>query len=109
MSNVIEAVDPRGFKVICTEQQWRTHILRKHKFLEGWEETIKKTIEKPSYGIFKDEKHPDRNIYYLRRSRRPFYIKVIVAFEGDNGSVLTAFPADYCKAGEQLIWPNSNP
>ncbi|MEP7291481.1 MAG: hypothetical protein ABI835_06840 [Chloroflexota bacterium] len=102
MANIFETKDPRGFKVVCSEEQWNDHILANHSDMEGLEQKVKEAIERPTMGIFEDARHSDRKIYY-RKQPKKFYIKVVVAFEGDSGFVITAFPTDSGKSGEKLI------
>lgn len=47
MANIFEVIDPRGFKVICTEEQWNNHILGKRAWMKGWEQEIQKIISEP--------------------------------------------------------------
>ena len=106
MANIFEVIDPRGFKVICTEEQWNNHIIGKRAWMKGWEQEIQKIISEPLM-ICQDPDFEDRNVYYRRPSRRRLYLKAIVLITKDlNGFIISAFPCDSCKSGEKLIWPN---
>jgi hypothetical protein len=107
MANKFEAQDPRGFTVVCTEDQWRWHVVDFHPDMEGDEGLVKQAIENPSLGIFRDVDFGDRDVYYLRIRGKDQYIKVIVQFDDENGSLITAFRANVPKAGEKMIWPIS--
>lgn len=108
MSNLFETSDPRGYKVICTEDCWNEHILSQRPWMAGWEDEVQKAIESPYMGIFQDKDYDDRKIYYGLSEGRQRYIKVVVEFqEGDFGEVITAFQTDSPKSGERLIWPKS--
>ena len=108
MGNVFEVIDPRGRKVICTEECWFGHILGARSWMAGMEEAVSAAIEKPSFGICCDPHNENRHIYYRLYKNKPRYIKVVVDFvREDLGRVVTAFPTDSGKSGEKLIWPES--
>ena len=109
MPNQFEVTDPRGRRVICTEDKWRWHIVSKHgKYMEGYEDEVKQAIQEPNPGIFEDTQRPNRNSYYLRLPRSRKYIKVVVNFSDESeGYVVTAFKTDSVKRGEKQIWPTS--
>ncbi len=107
MPNVFEAVDPRGYQIICTDDGWQ-HILGNRPWMKGWEEVIKAALENPTMGIYQDADFSDRQIYYVLRSTGVRYLKVVVKITGsEKGEVVTAFPTYTPKAGEKLIWPTS--
>lgn len=109
MPNRFEAVDPRGYAVICTDEVWKWHILSNRPFMEGWENEVKAAIEQPTFGIFQDAHRQHRHIYYRLSEGKQRYMKVVVEFSADNsGNVITAFPTDSMKAGEKLLWTRSN-
>lgn len=108
MPNLFEVTDPRGWKVICTEDCWNQHVLFHHLDMAGREDEVKQTIEKPTYGIYQDATRQNRYIYYCKQGTKSYYIKVVVDFDGKEGEVITAFPADSMKAGEKWIWPSSD-
>jgi len=105
---LFQVTDPRGNFVICTEERWYGHILASRPFMEGWEEKVIAAISNPTYGIYKDAQFSNRCVYY-RRQRQPRYMKVIVV-ETESGpyKVVTAFPTDSMKSGEELLWIPSN-
>jgi len=101
MSNILDATDPRGKKVICSSGCWDEHILSKRPSMSGWIKKLPKAIEEPD-AIFKDADFEDREVYYLLAKRN--YLKVVVRFQGDQGEVITAFLTDSPKPGETLLW-----
>lgn len=104
MPNIFEAVDPRGYTVVCTEECWKWHILSRHYNMMGEEEAVQKAIEDPSLPIFQDVDYEDRNVYYRRTDRKTLrYLRVIVKFEDELGEVITAFFVDKPKPGERMI------
>ncbi len=106
MANVFEATDPRGRRVTCTDETWDNHILTGHPIMEGQEGDVQAAIQKPTIGIFRDAHFEDREVYYLLKRRT--YVKVVVRFDGDVGTVITAFETDSPKRGERMIWPVSS-
>jgi hypothetical protein len=106
MPNVFEITDPRGRKVVCTEDRWKWHILSSHPWMTGWESEVMAAIQTPTIGIYQDAESENRHIYYMLPEGRKRYIKVVVDFDDQAvGTVITAFPTDSPKPGERLIWP----
>lgn len=105
MPVLFEVTDPRGKKVICSEENWIDHVLYNHPNMEGSEADVAATIEAPSYSmIYQDKNYPERNLYY-RKQPKEYYIKAIVEFtEKQSGKLITAFITDSPKPGEALIW-----
>jgi hypothetical protein len=109
MPNIFEVIDPRGRRVICTEEVWNDHVLYNHPWMDGREEEVKAAIQKPSFGIYQDAGSEHRHVYYHLHKSKRYYIKVVVEFvEDTTGKVITAFNPDSTKAGERLIWPESS-
>lgn len=109
MDDVLFTVtDPRGKTVICTADSWHNHILSRHPYLSERLEIVKNTITGPTYGIFGDAHHPDRQVYYYRQSARPRYMKVIVRDMDTHLIIITAFETDSMKSGEKLLWTQSD-
>lgn len=90
----------------CTEETWDNHVLSNHPIMYGQEEDVRAAIQGPSIGIFRDAQFEDREVYYRRKGTR--YTKVVVRFDGNVGTVITAFETDSAKSGEKLIWPTSS-
>jgi hypothetical protein len=108
MEIIFQVIDPTGSTIILTDQCWYEHILAFHPAMEEFQEAIKATIVSPLYGmIYSDVDYSDRRIYYSRRGKYQ-YLKVVVEFDQDRGTVITAFITDRLKSGEKLIWPKSS-
>lgn len=109
MPDIFDVTDPRGYRVICSEATWQSHILANRPFMQGWEDEVQAAVENPTFGIYQDASHPERHIYYRLNTKKPRYIKVVVHFDDEHsGNVITAFPTDSMKAGEKLIWTKSS-
>lgn len=108
MPNQLEAVDPRGRKIICTAERWASHIVSFHPAMIGDEKEVIAAIEDPEFGIYGDADFANRQVYYRRTRGKLRYTKVVVEFnEAGEGKVITAFRTDSPKAGEKLVWPIS--
>jgi hypothetical protein len=110
MSVLLEVIDPRGKKVILTEDQWVNHILDEHPYMKALLQEIKSAIETPYVGfIYEDSSLENRHIYYHRKITDDLYVKVVVGFgSNESGEVITAFKTDSGKKGEDVIWPRLN-
>jgi hypothetical protein len=104
---IFEAIDPRGYKVICTEERWKLHVLDEHPSMANRVDEVKEAIEKPFLGfIFQDASYENRQIYY-GKAEGIRYVKVVVEFDKEEGVLITAYLATGMKAGEKLIWPTN--
>jgi hypothetical protein len=104
-----EATDPRGKRIICSRDQWFSHILVSREQCgwnseDDWESEIIKAIEKPMM-IAQDRDFINRNVYYFIPGRNAYYLKVCVKFEKEYGEVITAFETNNVKRGEKVLWP----
>lgn len=109
MTILFEVNDPRGYRVVCTQETWEKHVLEQRPFMDGWENFVKSAIENPDIGIYQSVSRPNREIYYGKLYSSPRYIRIVVEFNDDRtGKVITAFPSDSGKTGERLTWPQSN-
>jgi hypothetical protein len=107
MPDIFEITDPRGYRVVCTEEGWK-HVLGSHPTMKGWEDEVQAALKNPTVGIYQDADFLDRNVYYRLRPSGIRYIKVVVRIRSENeAELITAFPTFTSKAGEKLIWPTS--
>jgi hypothetical protein len=101
---IFEVVDPRGYKVVCDDDRWKWHVVDRHRNMEGEEEAVQLTIEKPSLPLFQDKDYPNRVVYYRLTNRKtPRYMKVVVEFNEQSGELVTALFVDKPKPGEKMI------
>jgi hypothetical protein len=79
--------------------------------LQGWENEVIATLQKPSPGfVYQDAHRKDRHTYYRRIKGKDYYLKVVIEVRNrrrKTGEVITAFLADAGKSGELIIWPTS--
>jgi hypothetical protein len=102
-----EAIDPRGFRVLCLQTCWFNHILDEHFEMTDEEADVISAIQDPNPPfIFQDVGFPKRHVYYRRLKSTDYLIKVIVDFSNaDYGEIITAFKTDSGKKGEKILWP----
>jgi hypothetical protein len=101
MSNIIEATDPLGRRVVCTEENWKGHVLFVHPFMERRKKEIVEAIEEPNI-ITMDADFPNRDCYYYLITES--YLKVVAEFRGNEGEIVTSFISNPPKAGEKVKW-----
>src|SRR5688572_25771074 len=108
MPNIFEVTDPEGRTVICTDENWNGHVVYHHAEMEDRVEEVKRTIQEPTFGIYSDQLHNDRLVYYRFQKGKLRYMKVVVVNLANVWSVITAFQTDSPKRGEKMVWPRSN-
>jgi hypothetical protein len=102
-------VDPRGWTITCTQEQWQAHVVARHPIMAGREGEARACIEHPNEGIFQDARRVSRQVYYRLRDDGRLYTKVVIEIVGDKQArVVTAFPTSAGKKGETQIWPESS-
>lgn len=98
-----EITTPLGFIVRVTERYWTLIVTIKHPVMSGQEDHVQSALMKP------DEIRRSRNdpsVYLFYRLERPkrWTCAVVKRLNGD-GFLITAFPTDAIKEGEQ-VWSN---
>lgn len=110
MPNHFETTDPRGLKVVCTEERWQ-HIRDQRDDWEdddNWEDDVIRAINNPRM-ICTDVANEDIDTYYCHPGVRAYYMKVYVRFTDGIGDVRTAHEISAAKKGERVKWlPPSN-
>lgn len=104
MATLFEAIDIWGRRVTCDEDWWNLHVVGQRPFMQGWHDQAKRAIENP-LAVHRDAVHKDREIFYVARKGREPYLKVVVSFKGNIGTVLTTYLTGKIKPGEVPIWP----
>lgn len=108
-SFIIFAIDPRGYKVVCSDEQLE-HVYQHHPELRNFWATVedmKASIAKP-LAIYQSTKGKQFNVYYLGREGKNTELKVVVKFDNENfGTLWAAQPSavGQRKPGEIMIWP----
>jgi len=91
---IILTVETRlGNRVSLTEERWN-HIVSRHPEMAGYLEQVKYTLETPDCVLFNNES-------YLYHKKLKDYL--IVAVDGNQKFIITAFISDTMKKGD-IIW-----
>ncbi len=110
MSNYIEVFDYDGNKVICTRDQWFSHIATGHSIMSKNKKVVEETIISPDT-VYTSSTSPIRKVFFKTSSEATYgtnlKTKVIVEYASTNeGEVVTAFPTKNEKGGiEDVIYP----
>jgi len=104
----LETTDFLGRRIVCTELQWKDHIVgcKHHDYMEGEEKTVIEALTDPDYGLRHiDADDPTKRCYYKSSPRKDYFTKVVVKFENENGEglgyIVTAFMPDNIRPGEK--------
>ena len=99
---LFEVATPLDFRVRATRAYWEMIICIKHPVMEGRELEVKTTLEQPDE-IRQSRIDPDVYLFYrLERERR--WVCAVTKHLGEDGFLITAYPADAIKEGTR-VWP----
>ena len=97
-----EVITPLGFSVRVTRAYWELIVSIKHPVMSGHESDVKETLANPNE-IRVSRSDPAVYLFYkLQRAGR--WICAVVKRLDGNGFLITTYPTDSIKEGEQ-IWP----
>jgi len=100
---LFEVVTPLGFVVRCTRSYWEFLITHKHPVLRGREGQVAQVLADPDQAR-RSRKDPDVVLFY--RGESPRWLCAVARREHGSGFLITAYPTDAIKAGEE-IWIKS--
>lgn len=107
----IEIVDPRGYKVCCSDidLQWFLHGKHDENKDQIKRHHVISCIEDPRMGmIFSSNSDKNCAIYYKIFKSLPVELQVVVRFDKENsGRITTVHYCSHRSLGEMLIWPPS--
>jgi hypothetical protein len=83
------ATDPDGFIVELTAERWQ-HILDGHPELGPFRHLVLRAVANPDRRIA--GRFADESWFYLTTDRPSRWLKVVVRYAGDRGTIATAFP-----------------
>jgi hypothetical protein len=94
---LFEAQSPLGYGVTCSAYQWNNHIITNHCEMDGLEDEVAATIERPC-AVYVSNEYDDRHVYFKENTsnkKTGRYNKVVVSLEGDPnaGEIVTAMTA----------------
>ena len=97
---IFQVPTPLGISVRCTIAYWEFIQTQKHPSVFGKIEEIKLTLSAPDE-IRKSNKDP--NVFLFYRGQHPRWMTAVIKRADGFGFLITAYPTDSIKAGEQ-IW-----
>lgn len=100
---LFEVATPLGFTVRCTHAYWEFLITQKHPVLRGRESEVVLVLTDPDQAR---RSRKDPNVVLFYRGDAPRWLCAVARREADFGFLITAYPTDAIKAGDQ-IWTRS--
>ena len=94
----LETISIQGRLIRTTRRHWE-HIVSKHESIEGLEEYIIETLQRPEY-IRKSKE--DENVFLYYASYKSYYICVVTRHLNGDGFIVTAYLTDKVKKGETV-------
>jgi hypothetical protein len=90
-TDVIATVtDPKGREVDLTATQW-AHVVKRRGRLARLQDVILKAVTEPDAVV--EAPDADNELwYYIEHAGPTRWLRVVVAYEGDRGFIVTAFP-----------------
>lgn len=98
-----DVATPLGFRVRCTRAYWQFIVTSKHPVLAGREAEVALTLSDPDQ-VRRSRRDPDVLLFY--RGSSPRWLCAVVRQPNGAAFLITAYPTDAIKAGEQ-IWTRS--
>jgi hypothetical protein len=100
---LFEVLTPLGFAVRCSPSYWEFIIENKHPVLRGRVVEVKTALADPQE-IRRSRK--DANVFLFYGGGAPRWMCAVARHANGGGFLITAYPTDAIKAGEQ-IWKKS--
>lgn len=97
---IIDIDTPLGFKVRCSKKYWDETILLKHPILKDRINNVRKALSNP-VSIRKSKKDDTVLLFYAEEN--PRWICAVIKDKKEYGFLITAYPTDSIKEGEE-IW-----
>jgi hypothetical protein len=98
---LFEAITPLGFRVRVAKAYWELIVGIKHPVMAGREKDVKDTLEHPDQ-IRRSKS--DENVYlFYKAEHKKRWICAVSRQTGDTGFLITTYPTDAIKEGEQ-VW-----
>ena len=81
--------DPDGRTVELTEERWG-HIVERHPEIRTLDQTALQTVQAPQHRI--TGRLVNEEWYYIKTDTPSNWLKVVVAYAGERGHIVTAYP-----------------
>lgn len=89
MTVIATAADHEGRRVELTDTQW-AHIVKQRGSRLPSQETILRAVSAPDDVL--PGRKPDELWFYLETTSPSRWLRVVVAYDGERGFIVTAFP-----------------
>lgn len=99
---LFEVMTPLGFYVHVTHAYWQIMTTIKHPVMSGRDFDVKETLEHPDQ-IRRSKRDPNVYLFYKAKATSRWVCVVVKDTKG-SGFVITTYPTDAIKEGEEL-WP----
>jgi len=103
-SILFDVPTPLGFSVRCTKRYWQFISTEKHPSLKGKEKDIITLLKAPEE-VRKSRSDPNVFLFYGSMGKKR-WLCAVTKKENDIGFIVTAYPTDSIKIGEQ-VWKKS--
>ena len=99
---LFEVLTPLGFCVRVTRERWQLITIAKHPVMAGRQDVVKATLGNPEQ-VRQSRSDPQVVLFY-RAEGANRWVCAVAKRTADRGFLITAYPTDAIKEGEQ-IWP----
>jgi hypothetical protein len=99
---LFEVMTPLGFRVRVTEAAWTRVIMMKHPVMQGRLDAVQRILQHPEE-IRRSRRDVAVYLFY-RLERLGRWLCVVVKRLNGDGFLITTYPTDAIKEGEQ-VWP----
>ena len=98
---LFEATTPIGLNVDVLRERWSLIVSTKHPVMSGHEDDVRAALERPDE-VRRSRRDPDVLLFY-RLERPGRWTCAVIRRTDEDGLLITAYPTDAVKEGEQ-IW-----
>ena len=99
---LFEVRTPLGFTVRVTRERWHVITTLKHPVMAGREDIVKSTLENPEE--VRQSRSDEQVLLFYQAERPSCWVCAVAKRAGDQGFLITAYPADAIKEGIK-VWP----
>jgi hypothetical protein len=97
---LFSAVTRLGFSVRVTRRQWEKIVSEKHPVMVGREDDVRRALSDPNQ-IRQSKSDPTVFLFYAGEKPGRWLSAIVKKVDNDDGFLITAYPTDAIKEGEQ--------
>ena len=97
---LFDVLTPLNFKVHCYQDYWQRKVVASHPVMQGRVEDVKRALAEP---VEVRLSQTDEEVYLFYTSDEKRLVCAVARAEGEDGFLITAYPADRMKAGK-TVW-----